>query len=174
MCILLLLGFDCLLRTGELLELTGLDFSMGPSSAIVRIRLGKSGQRHGAQEMVSPTDPSILEFLRIFLAERRLQGALASPIWTQSPSCFRKRFNELMGIFGMSQLCFRPYSLRRGGATAFFTRCQSMEATLLRGRWSSSKVAKIYISDALAHLPSIKMSKKSHVMMSKYNFKTLR
>ena len=45
---------------------------------------------------------------------------------------------------------FKPYSIRRGGATAYFRVTRNMEATLDRGRWSSARVARIYINDGLA------------------------
>ena len=172
--LLLMLSFHCLLRTGEALAVTGLDFDLGPKVAILTLRFSKSGKRNAAKEMVTISDAITLELLRLFLAERRLQGALGSPIWIHSASLFRRRFNELAKIFHMQHLNFRPYSLRRGGATAWFSSCQSMESTLLRGRWSSSQVAKIYIADALAHLPEIRMSSFSQSMLSKYNFQTLR
>ena len=40
--------------------------------------------------------------------------------------------------------------MRRGGATAYFRKTRSMEATLDRGRWSSARVARIYVNDGLA------------------------
>ena len=45
---------------------------------------------------------------------------------------------------------FTPYSIRRGGATAFFRYTRSMEATLDRGRWSNAWAARIYINDGLS------------------------
>ena len=44
----------------------------------------------------------------------------------------------------------KPYSIRRGGATAFHRKRRSMELTLERGRWASVRVGRIYISDGLA------------------------
>lgn len=43
-----------------------------------------------------------------------------------------------------------------------------MEATLTRGRWESSKVAKVYISDALSYLPNLKATKLTTAMVQKY------
>ena len=48
-------------------------------------------------------------------------------------------------IFQVEHLRFRGYSLRRGGATAFFGRTGIMEKTLLRGRWASVSVARVCV-----------------------------
>ena len=45
---------------------------------------------------------------------------------------------------------FRPYSLRRGGATAFYRATCNMAATIERGRWATIRVARIYINDGLS------------------------
>ena len=53
---------------------------------------------------------------------------------------------------------FKPYSLRRGGATAFFRATGSMEKTLDRGRWSSARVGRIYINDGIAKEVELRIS----------------
>ena len=55
-----------------------------------------------------------------------------------------------MVALGLQEIGFRMYSLRRGGATAFFRKTRSMEAALDRGRWGSSRVARVYLNDGLA------------------------
>ena len=50
----------------------------------------------------------------------------------------------------MEAFGFRPYSLRRGGATAFYRATRNMPATIERGPWSTLRVARIYINDGLA------------------------
>ena len=50
---------------------------------------------------------------------------------------------------------FRPYSLRRGGATWVFQTTGSMEMALLKGRWGSSRVARLYIADGISFLPGM-------------------
>ena len=45
-----------------------------------------------------------------------------------------------------------------------------MEAALVKGRWQSSKVAKLYISDGLSYLPNIKMTSHTAQMLLKYHF----
>jgi hypothetical protein len=71
---------------------------------------------------------------------------------------------------GLQKHAFRPYSLRRGGATAVFQQTKSMEAALLRGRWESTRVARLYISDALSYIPSIKMSTHTTLFLQEFSF----
>lgn len=45
-----------------------------------------------------------------------------------------------------------------------------MELVLTKGRWESSKVAKMYISDALSYLPSIKLNKTTKSLLEKFHY----
>ena len=63
---------------------------------------------------------------------------------------FYKLFYEGLAWLGVQDMGFQPYSIRRGGATAYFRRTREMEATLDRGRWSSARVARIYVNAGLA------------------------
>lgn len=145
MSALLLLSFHCLLRTGELLALNPSDLLLGEDSGIVSLQSTKSGKRNAATEAISITDTVTLEAVRNLLACRKALTSGSFPLWNGSPAAFRRRFAQLCNIFGLDHLQFRPYSLRRGGATDLFQQTQSMEAALIRGRWESSRVARIYI-----------------------------
>ena len=117
MAVVLLVAFHCLLRTGKFLSLTANDVSLGPVSAVISLKGTKTGVRNNSDEVVSVTCPLVLEFLRFLV---------------------RCRFRELCNLLGVAEHNFRPYSLRRGGATAYFQATHSMEAALFRGRWGSS------------------------------------
>lgn len=170
MCCILLLSFHCLLRTGEALHLTTGDFVLGSLHGLVSLKDTKSGKRNKANEVVSITDPLALDCTRALLEVRRNSNLQALPLWSSSGTRFRQRFKTLCQLFDLDPFGFRPYSLRRGGATHVFQTTQSMEAALLRGRWESSKVARIYISDGLSFLPSLRMSSKTLAMMEKHFF----
>ena len=73
-----------------------------------------------------------------------------SHIFLPSRGRFYELFDEAMVDLGLSRFHFRPYSIRRGGATAHYRYCGSMEATLNGGRWTGVRVARIYINDGLA------------------------
>lgn len=165
MSALLLLSFHCLLRTGELLALYPSDLLLGEDSGIVSLQSTKSGKCNAATEAISITDTVTLEAVRNLLASRKALTSNNFPLWNSSPAAFRRRFAQLCNIFGLDHLQFRPYSLRRGGATDLFQQTQSMEAALIRGRWESSRVARIYISDGLSHLPKLTLSKRTQSML---------
>jgi len=170
MATLLLLGFHCLLRTGECLDLVPEDLLIGNTSGLCTLRNSKSGTRHNAKEVISITNGIVLETVRMFLSLRRSLHQSALPIWSQTGQKFRQRFSWLMNHFGLGAQGFRPYSLRRGGATDVFQRTHSMEQALLRGRWQSSRVARIYISDGLSFLPKLKMTSHTADMLNTYYF----
>ena len=56
---------------------------------------------------------------------------------------WRKMFNDTLKAVGLDKVDYRPYSLRRGGATHFFTFQGSFDKLLFLGRWQSAKTARI-------------------------------
>lgn len=166
----LMLAFHCLLRTGELLSLTLDNISISEKQGICSLIGTKSGKRNAANEVITISEPLVLTLLREMVHIRKFDRCSHAPLYNSSSATFRKRFNFLCEHFGLQSFVFRPYSLRRGGATDFFQRTQSMEATLLRGRWESSRVARIYITDGLSVIPSLKMTSKSKAMLDKFQF----
>ena len=71
-------------------------------------------------------------------------------IFVPKPHVFYALFKEGLRWLGVDHTRFSPYSIRRGGATAYFRVTRNMEATLDRGRWSNVKAARIYVNDGLA------------------------
>ena len=69
----------------------------------------------------------------------------------------RRRLKALVEAVRLEDLGVQWYSLRRGGATAFFMHTGSMEKTLLRGRWQSSATARLYLQDALAAVVDLQL-----------------
>ena len=151
----LLLGFYGLLRTGEILALTRqqVTVSQQGKTAILSLGLTKSGKRQGAAESVT---------IHLYDAIRRL-GA-----WIQcsrgpvhlcpSAAHWRTQFSRTIEALGFSSLEFRPYSLRRGGATFYFRQHGSFDKLLIHGRWQSTKTARIYINEGLAILAELSPS----------------
>ena len=169
MTVMLLLGFTCLLRTGELLNLTIHDFSLGKDSGVCALKQTKSGRRDNVNEVVAFDDMITLESVRELIKFRQISST-GIKLWSGTPAFFRQQFRLLCDTFDLSAHEFRPYSLRRGGATHLFQSTNSMEAALTKGRWQSSRVARIYISDGLSYLPNIKMSSKTAALLSRYYF----
>ena len=163
------LGFYGLLRTGELLQIRPCDMILGNKSGVISLKNTKTGLRNAAQETVSITNVVALEILRAASEDQQAQGMHKVPIWVRSPSSFRNEFRYHCQIFDVLKLNFRPYSLRRGGATALFQQTGSMETALLKGRWQSTKVAKIYLADGLSYLPGLSFSAKARSMLKQWS-----
>lgn len=73
------------------------------------------------------------------------------------PEKLRRLFFGLLDHLGIPGQ-FSMYSFRRGGATWHFLSSQSLERTLLRGRWGSSSTARIYLQDAAATVSHLQLT----------------
>ena len=152
---MLVLGFCCLLRTGELLSTKLEDLLITDDQGLVRLPKTKTSQRKNAPEVVVFDHPWALCLLRGVLDLEHSLGRSRGLLWLQSAGAFRKRFRSYMRFFKLSHLLFRPYSLRRGGATDMFLQTGSYDLVLEKGRWQSTKVAKVYIQEGLSRLPQL-------------------
>ena len=63
---------------------------------------------------------------------------------------FRARFAEYFEFLQLQGFNFKPYSLRRGGATHLFYESGSMETVRVRGRWQNYRTAKQYVDECRA------------------------
>ena len=163
-----LVGFYGLLRTGEILNLRMSDCLITNGHCILSLSDTKSGKRKGTAEMVHISDVLTVEVLHTLQQIRRLELCPAGLLWNLSPAVFRHRFAFYCHKFDLTRHGFRPYSLRRGGATHIFQQTRSMEYTLMLGRWGSNKVARCYISDALSFLPAMTLSPHTQMMLQSF------
>ena len=76
---------------------------------------------------------------------------------TQSPAKWRSLFNQCLERLKIQDFGFRPYSLRRGGATFWFQKHQNPDRILVQGRWHTHKSARIYLNEGLAVLSHLKL-----------------
>ena len=166
---LLLLDFHCLLRTGEILQVRPCDFLLQENQGLVSLPSSKSGVRNNSRESVSISDPCTLEVVSAMITLKNQQLRHYLPCWHLSGSAFRNLFKKVLEQLRLQDLNFRPYSLRRGGATYEMQSHGLMEKTLLRGRWRNSGVARIYLCDGLSLLPSLKMSLQAKHLVAKYS-----
>ena len=150
----LLLGFFGLLRTGEILSITGAHVSVknprGP--AVISLGLTKAGKRHGAAESVTIHVEDICRRLFQWTQGQSKSLSLAGPAHK-----WRKQFADSLKALSFHQWDFRPYSLRRGGATHVFTQHGAFDRLLVAGRWQSQKTARIYVNQGLAVLAELKV-----------------
>ena len=151
----LLVGFYGLLRTGELLALQAWNIHMSSAStpAVLSLGLTKSGLRQGAAESVTLTEATVLKLLWHWK-----QNVSPNTFLTAKPHVWRDAFNQCLSALRLSDWGFRPYSLRRGGATFWFVKLSSLDRILVMGRWTAVKTAKIYINSGLAMLADIQIA----------------
>ena len=146
--VLMLVGYHCVLRTGELLGIMAEHVVIGPDGkGILALPWTKSGARRGAQEMVTIDDPLVGRALASLQA-RRGRG----PLLAGTPAQFRQLFDLAAREVGLEGLQLKPYSLRRGGATHDMAAHGDLARAIHRGRWSDARTARIYINDGLALL----------------------
>ena len=153
---LVALAFHAYLRTGEALGLQFSDLQVNGSTGVVTIRGGKSGLRNNMDEAIAIYDGGVLQLARLAKLLPHAQEP-RSKVWNQSASAFRKMFQRCIVHFELQKLELKPYSLRRGGATHDYMRQGILEPILLRGRWHSLQVARLYIEDGLAQVPSLQL-----------------
>lgn len=150
----LLPGFYGLLRTGELLSIAGSHVTVtdpkGP--AVISLGLTKSGKRQGAAESITLHVEEVCRRLFQWCQQKPRKVLLAGPhhVW-------RKKFADTLKALSFDKWDFRPYSLRRGGATHAFAQHGSFDKLLIAGRWQSQKTSRIYVNQGLAVLAELKI-----------------
>ena len=155
----LLIGFYTMLRSGEILGLRSSHMMCSAKERQVLISLGftKGGKRQGAAESV------VLGVERVVhLVQRWKQLASASTPLVPSAVKWRSLFSECLHALKLDSFQFRPYSLRRGGATWWFSKHQSLDRILIQGRWAALKTARIYLNEGLAMLARTQINFNGH------------
>ena len=163
MASLLCLGFWGRLRTGELMLVQKRHILLRPKEMIVQIGYTKTGLRRAVDENVLITHSTTLMVCGALLDMKTDEDLL----WSQTPHAFREKFRHLLKYFGLAP-SFRPYSLRRGGATDDFRSHGLMERTLLKGRWGTSFAARQYIQEGLSDLTRLRISSHTAHLLQSY------
>ena len=149
LCASLLIGFFVCLRTGEIVNIT---FSqcIADSAGHLVLYLGqcKSGKRRGEEEYAIIDHAPVCSLLGIFCANRNPLDKVCGG----EEYMWRRKFDRYLHNLGLSHLFLRPYSLRRGGATAALRRGHTIAQICSRGRWGNEKTARIYIQEAVSLL----------------------
>ena len=144
-------GFDGFLRTREMLSLTFADVKTdAKGGGVISLAHTKVGQQNAAFEASVMLDPIVPALYARAVAAVPAGTSPDFYIFAGSEARFYALFTEALEALGLGHLGFRPYSLRRGGATAFYRATRNMSATIERGRWATVRVARIYINDGLA------------------------
>ena len=131
--LLLCLAFDRFMRTDECLSLTAGQFTFNMRRLEMHIILPKTktSQRKGRTESLHVTDPLLVRHFKALC--RHLEPC--DRLLTVSQARFRQLFDAAVAHCGLN-MDIKPYSLRRGGATAFFNTHGSYDRAMEVGRWS--------------------------------------
>ena len=150
------LAFRCLLRTGELLALQAKDIVIPPKSASAVLHLGltKTGQRNPHAGTVTFTD--------LPLAHRLRSVPSHTPLIPWSAAKFRAQFKAALQEAGLASYLFKPYSLRRGGATDLWLTTHNYSLVSHTGRWASERTLRVYIQDSIALLTDLTFIPRPH------------
>jgi hypothetical protein len=151
-----LVAFYGLLRAGELLAIQAWQVHTVSEfqPAFINLGLTKAGKRQGAAESAILTEKHVLSHLWAW--KRRVTR---HTFLTSKPHAWRAVFTECIQKLKLASWEFRPYSLRRGGATHLFVKCGSLDRALLAGRWAALNTARIYINSGFAMLSEIQIPK---------------
>ena len=161
-----MLGFHCLLRTGELLaaKVDDFQFDVAGGTAILNLHVTKGGARRAQQEVVTIDDAILVRWLATIL-DGMLPG---DPLIDLSQQKFRALFADLCRTLRLTQMSFKPYSLRRGGATYHYRRFGNLDRTALRGRWACLRTARIYITDGVATQQEIRYTSEHKALFLRF------
>ena len=152
MALSLLLGFYGMLRTGEVLGIQCKDVTVDSRlhTAVVALGFTKGGKRTGAAESITIQVTEVVRRLHQWKSANKPGTMLTPPahIW-------RKQFVSALQALNLLEWEFRPYSLRRGGATFWFARHGSLDKILVQGRWMAARTARTYLNEGLAVLTEL-------------------
>ena len=148
--VLVLLAYHACLRTGEALNAATnhVTWSKPGRRGVLALPLTKSGQRSGVPEAVTIFDPLVAALLFCLLESLPVGVAL----WRGTAQEFRDQFRAHLILLGIDASMFKPYCLRRGGATAHYIEHHDILATQHRGRWNSMKACRLYVVEGQREL----------------------
>jgi integrase len=161
MAALIRVGFNVFLRTSEMLTLRVCSILFHKNKASLTLHETKTGKRKGIDERVTVTSRLAVQTLKVAVAKM----SPADLVSQRSPYAFRKVFKELLMLFDLGLTEYNVYSLRRGGATAFFAQSGSMDKTMITGRWEHSTTARIYINEATAQASEMRLTQKQTCLL---------
>ena len=168
--LLLCLAFDHFMHTDKFLSLTAGQFTFNMRRLEMHIFLPKTttSQRKGRTESLHVTEPLLVLHFKSLC--RHLEPC--DRLLTVSQSRFRQLFNAAVAHCG-SIMDIKPYSLHRGGATAFFNTHDSYARAMEVGQLSDSRTSRIYVDTALLGLAQMSTLSKPLVFKSAAAFTIL-
>lgn len=148
----LFVAFRFFLRTGELLQLENRDILVADSTIILFLGITKTGPRNPHSGSAYLVDFQLATLLR----QWKVQNSATAKLIPWTPQKFRSTFQQVLVDCGLQSFNFKPYSLRRGGATNLWLTTHNYSAVCQMGRWSNERTMRLYIQDSLSLLNDIK------------------
>ena len=155
---LVALGFHTLLRTGEMLPLQHQDLEFNLKFGVVTLLSSKTALRKGSEEAVAIRDELTLELLATLVAVH--SPAPGAKIWPFSGRAFRDLVRSHLRFFRVMHLGFKHLQtlfIETRGATFLLQEGVPLDVILVRARWRSLAVARLYLEDGLAQLPKLRV-----------------
>ena len=147
------------------LRVADFEFDTFLTHGVLTLSESKSGTRYNVVESVTVNDKSLILLFKA-LTMHLSPGDLVFP---EGAHCFRRRFDQLVLDLGLpSTLLYKPYSIRRGAATADFQSHGKLSRTCVRGRWANEKTCRIYVNEATSSLSAIRFSASTSAKIAKY------
>ena len=172
MALLLLIGFHCMLRAAEMYKLRVGDFEIDRrlTHGVITLQESKSGTRFNMVESVTIDDAALIRLFKAITLHLN-PGDLIFP---EGANRFRQQFDTLVADLSLpSTLLYKPYSIRRGAATADFLGHGKLSRTCVRGRWANEKTCRIYINEATTSLTAIRFSSSTAVKVRRWKERAL-
>ena len=124
----------------------GGEAALAPAALLVVVSLGfsKGGKRQGAEDFVLTDDSVVYRYLA-----PTCRGLEPHQRILRGEACrFRNAFQKAVEAMGQSCHQFRPYSVRRGGASEALGRTGQLKIVMEMGRWNDIKTARVYLARA--------------------------
>ena len=153
----IVVGFDTLARTGELLGFVVDDVlvdSRAGFAGILRFREPKAGQREGVHQSITIDNAVVRGALR-YLCRGLGPGEQLLQITDHK---FRQVWSHVVNCLQLQDFAVRPYSMRRGGATWESRRSLSYDSVAHRGRWAALSTCRRYVEDSAAALAQLRLT----------------
>ena len=167
LALVLSLAWHLFLRTKEFLDLKAEDTWIAPDlqSAVLCLGYTKSGKRRGEKDSLLLEDVGLVTWLASVFGDLLPQDSIIG----LNVSQFRAHFHDALVHLGIATELYRPYSLRRGGATQAFRSGMKWEQLMNIGRWQHLHTCRVYIQDASQEAARASLSKPATRRLSYYS-----
>ena len=155
LALVLYLGFAGLFGAGELINMLSSQISVvSESVAVISLAEFKTAVRIANAESVIIKDRCLIQLL----VTRMRNRSPASRLYSGSYGSLAIAIKDYAAFLGLEGNHVTPHSLRRGGATWHFRRCQNLDVVQTLGRWAQARTAKLYIDEAMSEFSAAEAS----------------